>query len=190
MAITEPTPKLNELIERLDKAVESDLGNECCPAVKSVLEDVVRSGEDFVPESYMRPNPDRYARRLLHRDPQGRYSVLVMVWDVGQGTPLHDHAGSWCVECVYRGRIKVDSYSAQGNPDGEFCDFTKENTIHAGFGEAGALIPPLDFHTIANADDAPAVTIHVYAGEMEWCNVYLPLGDTYKRERRQLSYTD
>ena len=46
-----------------------------------------------------------YGRRLLHRDPRGRYTVVVMTWGPGQGTPIHDHANLWCVECVYRGNV-------------------------------------------------------------------------------------
>ena len=81
--------------------------------MKKVLEDIVQSGGEFVDPPFLKPAPDRYARRLMHRDPRGRYTVLAMVWDVGQGTPLHDHAGTWCVECVYRGRIRVLSYAVR-----------------------------------------------------------------------------
>ena len=28
----------------------------------------------------------------------------------GQGTPIHDHGGLWCVECVLQGRIEVRAY--------------------------------------------------------------------------------
>ena len=47
------------------------------------------------------------------------YSVVVMVWDRNQGTPLHDHAGVWCVECVYRGRIRVTSFDLENDAGAE-----------------------------------------------------------------------
>ena len=34
-----------------------------------MLADVVMSGEEFLDTPYLAPAPDRYARRLLHRDP-------------------------------------------------------------------------------------------------------------------------
>lgn len=181
--------KLNELIERLDAAVDIQEQSGCCHAVKNVLEDIVRSGEEFLDPHFLAPVEGRYARRLVHKDPRDRYSVLAMVWDRGQGTPLHDHAGHWCVECVYRGRIRVVSYSRQSAEDANPVRFEKEAEIMAGVGEAGALIPPFEYHTIENADGTPAVTIHVYAGELDHCDIFLPTEGGYRRERRELCYT-
>lgn len=182
--------KVHELIARLDEAVEIQERSGCCQSVKQVLEDIVRSGEEFVEDHFLQPAPNKYARRLMHVDPKGRYSILIMVWGLGQGTPLHDHAGQWCVECVYRGRIKVVSYDIKGSEDDPVIPFEQQETIYAGPGEAGALIPPFDYHTIENAADQPSVTIHVYGGEMTWCNAFVPVEGGYKKERRELCYTD
>jgi hypothetical protein len=96
----------------------------------------------------------------------------------------------WCCECVYRGRITVNSYRLIGNEEtDELVDFKLEDTVHAGPGEAGALIPPFDHHTIANELETPAVTIHVYGGEMTWCHVFLPEDGGYRRTYKELSYT-
>jgi hypothetical protein len=96
----------------------------------------------------------------------------------------------WCVECVYRGRIKVVSYRMEGDEE-ELVDFVPETTVLAGPGEAGALIPPFDHHTIENAEETPAVTLHIYGGEMTWCHAFVPVeGGGYRRVRRELSYTD
>ena len=79
-----------------------------------------------------------------------------MVWDHRQGTPLHDHAGMWCVECVYQGKIRVTSYSVHGgDPETGVVQFEKEKAVHAGVGEAGALIPPFEYHVLENASDQP-----------------------------------
>jgi predicted metal-dependent enzyme (double-stranded beta helix superfamily) len=190
MGTTARAAKVDELIRRLDQAVATSDLNQLCRNVKRVLADVVMSGEAFVDVAYLAPAPDRYARRLLHKDPAGRYSVVVMVWDRGQGTPLHDHAGVWCVECVYRGRIRVTSFDLEGDPAAERIQFTPESVVFAGVGEAGHLIPPFEYHMIENPDTAPAVTIHVYGGELTWCNAFHPVeGGGYRRERRTLSYT-
>ena len=181
--------KVDELIARLDRAVEESNEKAICERVKRALMDCIRSGEEFIPPSFLQPAPDRYARRLLHKDPAGRYTVLVMVWGRGQGTPLHDHAGNWCVECVYRGRIRVTSYDIRSPENAPVIQFEKQTEVFAGPGEAGALIPPFDYHTIENAQAAPSYTVHVYGGEMRWCNAFLPVPGGYRLERRQLSYT-
>jgi predicted metal-dependent enzyme (double-stranded beta helix superfamily) len=190
MAITPQHSKVDELIRRLDEAVAVRDDEARCQNVKQVLIDIVKSGESFVEPAFLKPAPDRYARRLMHRDPQDRYTVLAMVWDRGQGTPLHDHAGTWCVECVYRGRIEVTSFSVHGgDPETGVVRFEQETVINAGPGEAGALIPPFEYHKIRNPDDVPAVTIHVYGGEMTYCHVFEPVEGGFKRQYRELSYT-
>jgi predicted metal-dependent enzyme (double-stranded beta helix superfamily) len=182
----------DHLIHRLDEAasIRDDAG--CCRAVKQVLVDVIPQSEGLLEERFLAPAPDRYARRLVHRDPEGRYTLLAMVWGPGQGTPLHDHAGTWCVECVYRGRIKVTSFSIRGgDPERDLVAFQEEARVFAGVGEAGALIPPFEYHRIENPSDTPAVTLHVYGGEMTHCHVFEPAGDgLWRRGFRELHYTD
>jgi predicted metal-dependent enzyme (double-stranded beta helix superfamily) len=192
MSIAEPLPnaQVQELVRRLDAAMApaDDAGR--CRAVKQVLVDMIRPGSDFLDPRFLAPTPDRYARRLLHRDPQGRYTAIVMVWDRGQGTALHDHAGIWCVECVYQGRIQVTSFNVMGgDPERDLVQFREEQVIQAGVGEAGALIPPFEYHILENALESPAVTLHIYGGEMNHCHVFEPVAGGWLRKYRELSYT-
>ena len=190
METTVQQQNLATLISRLDEAVEADDGKVCCHRVKDVLEDAIRTQGAFLSERHMRPSPVRYARNLVHIDPKGRYSVIAMVWGHGQGTPIHDHDNMWCCECVVRGRIKVVSYQLIGELEEEFVDFKPELEIYAGPGEAGALIPPFDHHTIQNTELEPSITLHVYGGEMTHCHVFLPSeSGGYERVERELVYT-
>ncbi len=190
MSTTEQDLHLATLINKLDEAVESSDGKVCCYRVKAVLEDAVCSANCFLDERHTRSATDRYARNLVHIDPKGRYSVIAMVWGHGQGTPIHDHDNMWCCECVVKGRIKVVSYRLLGGLEDELVDFKPELEIFAGPGEAGALIPPFDHHTIENMEAEPSVTLHVYGGEMTHCHVFLPLeSGGYERVERQLVYT-
>jgi predicted metal-dependent enzyme (double-stranded beta helix superfamily) len=190
IAPTQQNAQVRELIRRLDAAMEprDDAGR--CRGVKKVLEDVFASGTEFLEPRFLVPDPERYARRLVHKDPQDRYTVLAMVWNTGQATPLHDHAGIWCVECVYRGRIKVTSYAVHGgDPERDLVQFQQETVVHAGVGQAGALIPPFEYHVLANDSPEPSITLHVYGGEMTHCHVFEPSGDGWLRRYRELSYT-
>jgi predicted metal-dependent enzyme (double-stranded beta helix superfamily) len=190
MSVAPQHAKVDELIRRLDQAMKDVDDGIRCRNVKQVLMDVVQSGEEFLDAPYLLPTADCYARRLIHHDPQNRYSVLAMVWDRGQGTPLHDHAGTWCVECVYRGRIRVTSYSVHGgDPERDLVQFQRENVVMAGVGEAGALIPPFEYHVLENAGETPAVTIHVYGGDMTYCHIFEPVDGGYLRKFKELRYT-
>jgi len=196
MTVVPHSPKVDELIRRLDEAVLENDDAVRCQNVKRVLMDLIGK-EQILDASFLQPSPDTYARRLLHRDPQGRYTALVMVWDKGQGTPLHDHAGMWCVEGVLSGDIDVTQYELL-EEQGDRYRFRRQNTVSAGVGNAGALIPPFEYHTIANTSPtSKAVTVHVYAGEMTSCTAFIPVSAAtgaddgwHERQERQLTYSE
>lgn len=188
---------LEELIDRLDQAVQRADAESITREVKDTLERLLTSGTLELPPALVEPRPDRYARRLLHKSEALGYSVLVMTWGPGQGTPLHDHAGMWCVEGVLSGDIDVTQYELI-EQQGEKYRFRRENTVTAGVGNAGALIPPFEYHTIANVSPTQkAVTVHVYAGEMTSCTAFVPVSADsrgedgwHERQERQLSYSE
>ena len=186
--MTHANDSVRDLITRLDADTAHDTCEAVCDAVKATLIDAITNHRLELPAEFVGTSDQDYARRLLHSGE--RYAVVVMVWGAGQGTPIHDHDDKWCVECVYQGRIRVESYDLIGGANDEIVSFRKEQEIPAGVGEAGSLIPPFDYHVIENPHDETAVTIHVYGGEMQGCDVFQPLdGDRYQRVRKPLSYT-
>ena len=165
---------LSELIARLDKSVEAPSVEAITASVKADLEHILGGGHLALPAHLTTPRRDAYARRLLHRDPAGRYSAIVMTWGPGQGTAVHDHGGLWCVEGVVDGEIAVTQYRVQQDPDG-FYRVTPIGSLLAGTGSAGCLIPPTDHHVLANARPSRAsVTLHVYGGDLDDCQGFLP----------------
>jgi len=183
-----PITPVDDLIAQLDAAVTEREPRARCAAVQRALQSAVCRGP-LLDDHWLAPVASGYGRRLLHLHPQRLYSVVVMSWGPGQGTPIHDHAGLWCVECVCRGQVSVSSFAVE-EQRGERVRFVLESRIDAGVGEAGSLIPPFDYHVIENATDEPAATLHVYGGEMVHCSVFEPDADGFSRRlRRQLSYT-
>ena len=182
---------IDSLLHELDQAVAAPNTSSVCREIKQALERTLSKEHDFLPTECMRPVQHGYARHLLHRDPQKRYSVVMMVWDQGQGTPLHDHGGHWCVECVYKGQIEVVSYNLTEEGKDDSVRFAEKSRILANIGGAGALIPPYEYHTITNPRAKTAVTMHVYEGEIETCNIFKPLDEPswYKRISKRLSYS-
>lgn len=184
-------PETSRLIERMDEAVQLADRSALCEEVKAILKDVVAQELAAIPDALTRGvGGETYARRLLHQCPNKTYSAIVMVWEPGQGTPIHDHAGSWCVECLLKGSIEVVGYDPVGEPvDG--CRFVETKRDQAKPGDVGILVPPNEYHTIRNNTDEEAVTIHVYEGEMLWCHTFEERGDgTYSRRKNDLSYTE
>jgi predicted metal-dependent enzyme (double-stranded beta helix superfamily) len=183
-------PGITELIERLNKSVDAGSPQAITAAVKADLEYLLGGRKLALPAAMMEPQAGHYARRLLHRDPRGRYSAIVMTWGPGQGTAVHDHGGLWCVEGVVDGDIAVTQYLVQQDADGYFR-VTPIGSLLAGTGSAGCLIPPTDHHVLANARPSKAsVTLHIYGGDLDDCKVFLPAtpDGRYEETTRMLSF--
>jgi 3-mercaptopropionate dioxygenase len=177
------------LREKLDEAVRAGSAEAIAQGVKAALVDTLKHDRLALPGTFTQPRADSYARRLLHADPAGRYTAVVMTWGPGQGTPLHDHAGIWCVECVVDGDMEVRQYDLLEEKDGLFR-FQPQPCMEAHKGSAGCLIPPFEYHTLTNRRPSdPSITLHIYGGEMDHCHIFEPIGDgSYRRVEKKLSY--
>ena len=115
-----------------------------------------------LPEEIQVAGSESYARRLLYKSERWGYAVVAMAWGPRQGTPLHDHAGTWCVEGVLKGELEITQFDLVEQKDTRFR-FNPQGTVTAGPGSAGSLIPPFEYHTLKNnLPDDTSVTIHVY----------------------------
>jgi predicted metal-dependent enzyme (double-stranded beta helix superfamily) len=177
------------LVAGLDAAVSSGDPDRITAEVKALLERLLGHGELRLPARFFAARDDCYARRLLHRDPAGRYTAVVMTWGPGQHTAVHDHGGLWCVEGVVDGAMEVTSYALAAHADGSVTA-TPTARLQAGIGDAGRLIPPTDHHVLGNAlADRPSVTLHVYGGDLDRCQVFVPRPDgRYEAQVRALTY--
>lgn len=186
-------PGARRLVEALDKAICRDCPTEITDHLRNTLCKLIRDPEVKLPECVFETAADHYARRELYRSEDHGYSVIAMTWGPGQGTPIHDHAGMWCVEGVWHGTLEITPYEMVEQRDGRFR-FESRGTMNAGPGSAGSLIPPHEYHTIRNpSEDDLAVTVHIYRGPMTSCSVFRPAqaaahpANWYERDQRQLS---
>lgn len=178
-----------ELIRVVDDAVALNSVSDTVEAIKGSLCKLIRSSQIDLPAEFTTPVKGHYARRLLHRDDERGYSIVVMTWGPGQSTPIHDHSGMWCVEGVWGGSIDVQQFE-QVEVENGHCRFEPRNSYEAGVGSAGCLIPPFEYHSISNpCEETPAVSLHIYGGEMKTCCVFVKQPDgTYKKAERKLGY--
>ena len=130
-----------------------------------------------LPDEVRQTSEGCYGRHFLYGDPDGRFEMVVMTWSPGQETPVHDHAGIWCVEGVVEGNIDVTRYDVTEKLEGDLVRMRCTEVIHAGLGQCGALIPPVEYHRISNPYDHRAISLHVYGGRMRSCRVFRQRGD-------------
>lgn len=147
-------PQLQRLADRIGHAAE--LAPEAMAIeVKAALRDATAT-PDWLPAERRRASHENYARHLLYGDPSGRFSILSLVWDRAQMSPIHAHY-CWCAVGVYRGMLIETYYREAGAGD---RPMEMGSTRHA----AGASIfdPGSGIHRLANVSGVLAVSLHVY----------------------------
>lgn len=139
-----------------------DRGDPLPQGAASLLAALV-SRDDWLPDAYAVPDPERYRQYLLYRDPDARFSIVSFVWGPGQGTPVHDHT-VWGLVGVLRG-----SEISQGFVKGAAGPLVPRGLPHRLLpGDVETLSPDEgDIHRVINAEaDRISVSIHVYGADI------------------------
>ncbi|KWS03180.1 cysteine dioxygenase family protein [Lysobacter capsici] len=180
-------PGHDKLVAAIDAAVNAGDEHAVTAALRNTLCKMIRDRDVNLPDCVFDPIQDHYARRELYRSPELGYSVVAMTWGPGQGTPMHDHSGLWCVEGVWDGELEITQFELLER-EGENFRFRAAGGMHAGPGSAGSLIPPHEYHTIRNAsNDSVAVSLHIYKAPMECCSMFEPRdGEWFQRVDKTL----
>lgn len=158
------------------------------PALRRLLAE-----KDFLPEDATRTSDKSYARHRLYADPENRFCIAAMVWAPGQGTPIHDHDGSWGMIGMVRGKLEVVNYYADEAQitSGE-VDLRSEAPHVPSAGSEACICGCADIHTVNNRFDETAISVHIYARELEKCHVFEPLvgfKDRFMANEKELAYT-
>lgn len=120
---------------------------------------------DWLPLERRRANHERYARHLLYGDPGGRFSILVLVWDPGQASPIHSH-NTWCAVGIYQGTLMETFYRDRG--PGRPPMLT--GTARRGAGSLSFERALSSIHRLANDSGTTAISLHVYGVAKERVN--------------------
>ncbi|SFK97606.1 cysteine dioxygenase family protein [Lysobacter sp. cf310] len=180
-------PGHDKLVAAIDDAVNAGDEHAVTSALRNTLCRMIRDRDVQLPDCVFDAIDDHYARREIYRSPRLGYSVVAMTWGPGQGTPVHDHCGLWCVEGVWDGELEITQFELLER-NGDNFRFRAAGGMHAGPGSAGSLIPPHEYHTIRNASgDHVAVSLHIYKAPMEACSMFVPReGEWFQRVDKTL----
>ena len=121
------------------------------------------SHDDWLPEEFARPDPERYQQYLLHADSRQRFSIVSFVWGPGQSTPIHDHR-VWGLIGMLRGA----EYSQGFKRNAEGALIADGGRVQLRPGQVEAVSPKVgDIHQVSNAfADQVSISIHVYGANI------------------------
>ena len=152
-----------------------------------------------LPEEYCQPAPDRittehkeFTLYRLHRGPEDCFNIMAAIWPPGGSSGVHDHAGKWVVEGVYRNQLHTIRYKRldDGTHTGHAelketvsLDLLPGNVSHV-------LSPNEEVHDFINQTNEPVVSVHIYGGDIstETLNYFDPAAQTVEQIVHDLSY--
>ena len=173
----EPVPVIagacpDRLVRAIRAEVRRGLGwQDTADCVAAALRVSLPDPAEVLPASLRRGDPAGYQSHLLYAEPDGSFSISVMVWMPGQQTMIHDHV-AWCVTGVLQGREHEEIFALD---DGrEALRLTARNVNPAG--AVSGFAPPGDIHRVRNTGDTVAISLHVYGADIS------RLGNSIRRE--------
>ena len=121
------------------------------------------SHDDWLPEAFARPDPERYQQFLLHADALQRFSIVSFVWGPGQRTPIHDHR-VWGLIGMLRGAEYSQGFARQADDRLQAAG----EALRLEPGQVEAVSPQIgDIHQVANAyADQVSISIHAYGANI------------------------
>lgn len=181
--MTEPDCSLADLVNRLNSLSPSDF---TLARISAILSD--RPVRDSSLKNFLNFRDEKYARNLVYRC--DAFEMMVLCWQPGQVTPIHNHSGQCGWVRVLRGRMEETDYAAPDWMRGGVIPPGRIEIDDAGVGH-GVALTELDTRTIAascevsavdrarsihrlgnpkrHAGDERAVTLHVYARPHDSC---------------------
>lgn len=116
-------------------------------------------GPDLLTPEQLAGDPAGYQTHLVHAEPDGSFSIAVMVWRPGQMTSIHDHL-TWCVTAVLQGTEYEEIFAVR---DGHLETVARnQNPV----GAVSGFAPPGDIHQVRNCGSGVAVSMHIYGTDI------------------------
>jgi 3-mercaptopropionate dioxygenase len=158
---------LTRFTHAMDRAVAASVEPSALAAQASVeLVDLLAHPEAICAEHRV-SSEDGYRQHLVYVHPQGRYSLVALVWRPGQETPIHDHR-CWCVVGVLEGEEEERRYRLVEH-DGDHV-LLQTGTEQHGPGSVTSLVPPEEnIHLVSNSSDDLTLSLHVYGDDIARC---------------------
>jgi cysteine dioxygenase len=150
-------PRLIEVLKR-DYSVMS-------PArMQDILDRLVVSPDELHPHRLF--SERRYARNLVYKERE--FEIMIMCWNAGQRSSIHDHAGSLGGIKILQGELTECLFTRAANGMIKSLTSSDYASEHSRVEDTSLI------HQISNlqADRAQTISVHVYLPPLVRMNVY------------------
>jgi cysteine dioxygenase len=122
---------------------------------------------------YLFFEPTHYTRNLVYKC--GLFELILICWDVGQASRIHNHAGQRCWMAVPIGRLAVQNYRVVGlDEETGFCRLEEASRLEMDPAHPTHVQAELPVHAVLNLPEygERAASLHVYSRPYDRCLVY------------------
>ncbi len=130
---------------------------------------------------YFHWTPSFYTRNLVYKD--DRFEMMVICWEKGQVSRVHNHSDQKCWMTVPVGRLLGQNFAvAEINESKGYCKLRETDTFELSDYLAATVELEEPIHQVLNLAeyDQRAVSVHIYSKPYDRCLSYCRDTDTYK----------
>ena len=169
-------PESPEIPQNLDDLIIA-LSAQESTTYNRLLRSIKLQPNDF--EAYSYWLADRYTRNCII-DTE-KFQLMLLCWEEGHKTPIHDHDGEECWVKVIEGELKEIIY--KNNEKDELV------AVKSSISKANQVTYMKDFmgfHSLENVSNTRSMTLHLYAKPIRKCNIFNENSKAF--EETKLSY--
>jgi cysteine dioxygenase len=111
---------------------------------------------------------ENYTRNLLYKT--SLYEIILLCWQKGQVSSVHDHNGSFGIVKVFEGIIEEKQF--------DFSNLNLSSSFLLSKGETSQISDHIGCHSLGCKEKA--ITLHVYSPPIEECSSYCSKEDKWK----------
>ncbi len=150
----DPLTSLTQLVEILKEAPIEEFVS-ISKSVKLTAEDVT---------DYATWNSDKYTRNCVEIN--DRFELILLCWEPGQKTPIHDHGGEECWVYFINSEFEEVIYSTSESGLEEI------QSLKVSHGTVTYMTDFMGVHSLQNIGEIRGFSLHLYAKPIKSCNVF------------------
>jgi len=127
-----------------------------------ILQRLAIPAENFEP--YATCDPGSYTRNCIARTEHAEF--ILLCWDPGAKTKIHDHHGQNCWIFQVKGSIVESRYEENSGS----LDLSNEAVMEEG--SISFMHDTMGYHALENRSNKKGMTLHIYVNPIDQCKVY------------------
>eukprot|EP01135_Chromosphaera_perkinsii_P004789 Nk52_evm20s296 gene=Nk52_evmTU20s296 len=165
---------MEQLVEQLYEAFDNEEGADIDHVIQLMESYTSSDNKDW--KKYALLDPYKYTRNLVDEG-NGKFNLMILAWNCGQASSIHDHAGSHCCMKVLDGSVDETLYCCPEKDviaeeeEGGIAPMVVKGNRGLYKNQVAYIHDRIGLHRVSNPDHArPAFTLHLYSPPYEQCH--------------------